>query len=103
MLKSNLAHLYSKSASLAVPSAIREINKLVDLPDMKSLAGGWPDPAVFPAEDIRRIVDEQISKNADQVLQYGSTEGLLGLRQELAQLAGRRYGIKCSSDHISVN
>ena len=100
MTTSNLAHLYSKSACCAVPSAIREINKLIDLPDMKSLAGGWPDPAVFPDKDIRRIANEQLSKNADQVLQYGTTEGLIDLRQELAKLCGRRYGINCTTDHI---
>ncbi|MGD2186655.1 MAG: PLP-dependent aminotransferase family protein [Desulfobacterales bacterium] len=100
MQTSSLAHLYSKSACCAVPSAIREISKLVDLPDMKSLAGGWPDPAVFPGKDIRRIAAELLSKNADQVLQYGTTEGLADLRQELANLAGRRYGIECTPDHI---
>lgn len=100
MSQASLDHLYSKSACCAVPSAIREINKLVDLPDMKSLAGGWPDPAVFPNKDILRIATEQLSKNADQVLQYGTTEGLAELRQELAHLAGRVYGIKCTPDHI---
>ena len=100
MTTSSLAHLYSKSACCAVPSAIREINKLIDQPDMKSLAGGWPDPAVFPSKDIGRIAGEQLSKNADQVLQYGTTEGLSDLRQELAKLCGRRYGINCAPDHI---
>jgi 2-aminoadipate transaminase len=102
MSQSSLDHLYSKSACCAVPSAIREINKLVDLPDMKSLAGGWPDPAVFPNKEILRIATEQLSKNAEQVLQYGTTEGLAELRQELAHLAGRRYGIKCTPDHILI-
>ena len=44
MAKPGLDHLYSKSACCAVPSEIREINKLVDSPGMKSLAGvfsGW--------------------------------------------------------------
>ncbi|MGD9180089.1 MAG: PLP-dependent aminotransferase family protein [Desulfobacterales bacterium] len=100
MSLSSLDHLYSKSACCAVPSAIREISKLVDLPDMKSLAGGWPDPAVFPSKDILRIAGEQLRKNADQVLQYGTTEGLAELRQELADLAAKRYGIECTADNI---
>ncbi len=102
MSPSSLDHLYSKSACCAVPSAIREINKLVDLPDMKSLAGGWPDPAVFPSKEILRIAAEQLSKNADQVLQYGTTEGLAELRQELAHLAVKRYGIECTADNILI-
>ena len=102
MAKTSLTHLYSKTACCAQPSAIREINKLVDQPDMKSLAGGWPDPAVFPGKDIIQIALEQLGKNADQVLQYGTTEGLTELRQELARLADTQYGIKCSPDHILV-
>ena len=100
MSPSSLDHLYSKSACCAVPSAIREISKLVDHPEMKSLAGGWPDPAVFPCKDILRIATDQLSINADQVLQYGTTEGLTELRQELAHLAAKRYGIVCTADNI---
>ncbi len=102
MSSSSLAHLYSKSACCAVPSAIREISKLVDSPGMKSLAGGWPDPAVFPGDDIIRITHELLSKKADKTLQYGTTEGLTELRRELARLATDHYGIACSSDHILI-
>ena len=102
MAKTGLDHLYSKSACCAVPSAIREISKLVDSPGMKSLAGGWPDPAVFPADDIVRMTTEQLQKHADQVLQYGTTEGLSELRQELARISEAHYGIECSPDHILV-
>jgi len=102
MAKRGLDHLYSKSACCAVPSAIREINKLVDSPGMRSLAGGWPDPAVFPADDILRMTTEQLSLHADKVLQYGATEGLSELRQELAQMSAGHYGIECSPDHILI-
>ena len=102
MAKPGLDHLYSKSACCAVPSAIREISKLVDSPGMKSLAGGWPDPAVFPADDIIRITTEQLGKHADQVLQYGTTEGLSELRKELARMSAAHYGIECSPDQILI-
>ena len=102
MNRPTLDHLYSKTACCAVPSAIREINKLVDSPGMKSLAGGWPDPVVFPAEEISKITTELLSKHADQVLQYGATEGLTELRQELAQMSADLYGIECSADHVLI-
>lgn len=102
MLAANLTHLYSKTAKCVQPSAIREICKLIDRPNMKSLAGGWPDPAVFPKEQMARIAAEQIRKNADKVLQYGTTEGLEELRQELSQLGRKRYGIECSPDQILI-
>ncbi|MGD2096568.1 MAG: PLP-dependent aminotransferase family protein [Desulfobacterales bacterium] len=102
MSMSGLDHLYSKSACCAVPSAIREINKLVDSPGMKSLAGGWPDPAVFPGQEIIRITDELLKNKADKALQYGATEGVTELRQELARLAKDRYGIACNLNHIVI-
>jgi 2-aminoadipate transaminase len=50
-----------------------------------SLAGGWPDPAKFPIDAIRRIFDDLMAEQGDQLLQYGSTEGLEDLRQVLAE------------------
>jgi len=80
-----LAHLYSQETLCAQPSAIREICALVARPEIRSLAGGWPDPAVFPREEIAQIAAELLAAKADVLLQYGSTEGLIELRQELAQ------------------
>jgi len=85
MSKNPLIHLYSREAACAQPSAIRDICALVGRPEVRSLAGGWPDPAKFPTEAIRRIFDKQIAKHGDQMLQYGSTEGLEDLRQALAE------------------
>ena len=79
-----LTHLYSRETLNAQPSAIRDICALVAKPEVRSLAGGWPDPEKFPLKAIRRIFDRLISKHGDELLQYGSTEGLLELRQTLA-------------------
>ena len=79
-----LTHLYSRETLSAQPSAIRDICALVARPEVRSLAGGWPDPAKFPLKAIRRIFDKLITKHGDRLLQYGSTEGLLELRQILA-------------------
>ena len=80
-----LTHLYSRETLNAQPSAIRDICALVARPEVRSLAGGWPDPEKFPLKAIRRIFDRLISQHGDRLLQYGSTEGLLELRQILAE------------------
>jgi 2-aminoadipate transaminase len=85
MPKETLAQLYSRDALIVQPSAIRDICALVARPEVRSLAGGWPDPAKFPIKAIRRIFDNLIVKHGDQMLQYGSTEGLEDLRQVLAE------------------
>ena len=79
-----LMHLYSSEALCAQPSAIRDICALVAKPEVRSLAGGWPDPEKFPLKKIRRIFDKLVSKHGDRMFQYGSTEGLMELRQILA-------------------
>ena len=85
MSKEPLKHLYSREALNAQPSAIRDICALVARPEVCSLAGGWPDPAKFPIDAIRRIFDDLMAEQGDQLLQYGSTEGLEDLRQVLAE------------------
>ncbi len=83
MPKDPLKHLYSRETLDAQPSAIRDICALVARPEVRSLAGGWPDPAKFPIKAIRRIFDDLMVKHGDQMLQYGSTEGLEDLRKVL--------------------
>lgn len=79
-----LTHLYSRETLSAQPSVIRDICALVARPEVRSLAGGWPDPKRFPQKAIRRIFDKLITQHGDRMLQYGSSEGLLELRQIIA-------------------
>ncbi len=79
----NCEEFYSTLASQAKASAIREILKLVQKPEIISLAGGLPDPATFPVEEIREIVNNLLIKKSAQALQYSTTEGLPGLRKSI--------------------
>ena len=77
----NTEEFYSILASRMEGSAIREILKLVQNPEVISLAGGMPDPATFPVEDIKKITQNVLSKNSARALQYSSIEGLPELRK----------------------
>jgi len=84
----NTEEFYSVLASKMEASAIREILKLVQNPEVISLAGGMPDPVTFPVEEIKEISQNIFNKKSAQALQYSSTEGLPGLRESiLAHLA----------------
>jgi len=72
---------YSILASRMKASAIREILKLVQNPEVISLAGGMPDPITFPVEDIKNITQKVLNKNSAKALQYSSTEGFPELRK----------------------
>ena len=102
MSKDSLMHLYSREALNVQPSAIRDICALVARPEVRSLAGGWPDPAKFPIEAIRRIFDDLIVKHGDLLLQYGSTEGLEDLRQVLAERMKTDGLIDAAADNLII-
>ncbi len=102
MSKDHLMHLYSREALNVQPSAIRDICALVARPEVRSLAGGWPDPAKFPIEAIRRIFDDLIVKHGDLLLQYGSTEGLEDLRQVLAERMKTDGLIDAAADNLII-
>jgi 2-aminoadipate transaminase len=69
---------------------------------MRSLAGGWPDPAKFPTQAIRRIFDDLMVKHGDRLLQYGSTEGLDDLRQALADRMRTEGLVKTAPDNLII-
>jgi len=102
MTQDSLTHLCAYDALRTQPSPIRDICSLVNQPEMRSLAGGWPDPKTFPIEETRRIVVEILEDHEGKVLQYGSTEGLLELRQELARQAREEGDTECQPDEIMI-
>ena len=102
MRRKPLSHLYSQECSSAQPSAIRDICALVARPEVRSLAGGWPDATRFPLEDIRRIFDALVTKHGSQIFQYGSTEGLRDLRLKLAKRMRDEGIINAKADNLII-
>ncbi len=97
----NLESAFSNIANSSKRSAIREILKLTQDPEIISFAGGLPSADSFPLEDIRRISDDVIAKKGAVALQYGTTEGCNELKNELiAHYA--KDGVKLEKDNIIV-
>ncbi len=82
-------------------SAIREILKLLQNPDMISFAGGLPAAETFPVDDLKEIVTEVLEKEGADTLQYGTTEGDPLLRSMLAQKHNRE-GLNISPENIII-
>ncbi len=74
---------YSILASRMQASSIREILKIIQSSKVISLAGGMPDPATFPATELKMVTQKVLTENNAQALQYSSTEGLKQLREFL--------------------
>ncbi|MCB9027601.1 MAG: PLP-dependent aminotransferase family protein [Bacteroidales bacterium] len=82
-------------------SAIREILKLTQQPEMISFAGGLPSPDSFPIEDIKRVTSEVLEEDGRAALQYGTTEGDTKLRALLAE-RHRKDGLDLAPENIII-
>jgi len=82
-------------------SAIRELLKLTEQPDVISFAGGLPAPEVFPYEEFREACNVVLKTHGPVALQYGTTEGYLPLRQMIARHT-RRFGIEVTEENIMI-
>lgn len=74
----------AKRTGAVTSSAVREILKFTQMPDVISLAGGLPAPDSFPVEDLRAAFDHVLSTAGPRGLQYSLTEGEPGLRAWIA-------------------
>jgi len=85
----------SSRARKITSSAIREILKVTERPEVTSFAGGLPSPSTFPSERIQAACNAILSRDPKAALQYGPTEGYAPLREWIAH--------RCSRDGVSVS
>jgi 2-aminoadipate transaminase len=74
----------SQRAQKLTSSAIREILKVTERPEVISFAGGLPSPDTFPVERLRASAASVLSSMPVGALQYGPTEGYPALREWIA-------------------
>ncbi|WP_411831829.1 PLP-dependent aminotransferase family protein [Pseudoxanthomonas mexicana] len=74
----------SQRAQALTSSAIREILKVTERPEVISFAGGLPSPATFPIARMREATDKVFDEAPQAALQYGPTEGYTPLREWIA-------------------
>jgi 2-aminoadipate transaminase len=83
-------------------NAIREIFKLLSTPDMISFAGGFPEAAILPSDDIAEVSREILSSpECAGILQYGASEGYMPLRKTTAEFV-KRYGVEATEKNITI-
>lgn len=92
---------YAQRTKNVHSSAIRELLKIVQNPEIISFAGGLPAPDVFPVERFREACSKVLEKNAKTALQYGATEGYEPLREMIARHTSR-YGVKAKPEHVLI-
>jgi 2-aminoadipate transaminase len=82
-------------------SAIRDLLKLTEQPDMISLAGGLPAPEYFPTEEIAAACEQALVTHPTAALQYGPTEGYGPLREFVAAHSAA-LGIRAPLEQVLI-
>ena len=82
-------------------SAVRELLKLTERPDIISFAGGLPAPDVFPVDQFQDSTCRLLKEHGTKALQYGTTEGYRPLREMIARHSSR-YGIVIEPENVLI-
>ena len=82
-------------------SAVREILKVTERPDIISFAGGLPAPETFPLEVVATAHADVFAADGAAAMQYATTEGWGPLRAWIANRLQSR-GVNAQADRILV-
>lgn len=93
---------YAKRMAGLGKSDIREAMKAIaNNPGTISFAAGSPDPKLFPVEELRAATDKVLKEDSAFALQYGTTIGFQGLRDQIVKLM-KREGVDCTPEEICI-
>lgn len=91
----------ARRMSRMTASAVRELLKVAERPDVLSFAGGLPAPELFPAAEIAAAVDDVLRREGKAALQYSVTEGFGPLREWVAARLTRQ-GARVTADQVLI-
>ncbi len=95
-------YVFSQRAQRLTSSAIREILKITERPDIISFAGGLPAPIGFPLHEINAAYADVLLNNGRTALQYGPTEGYGPLREWVARDMRRTGATDVCVDEVLI-
>lgn len=64
--------------------------------------GGIPDPASLPIDELQAALERVLRLEGHDALQYGRSQGLLGLRGWLAEHWSKIDGLDLTADHFTL-
>ncbi len=80
-------------------SAIRELLKFTQDPEIISFAGGLPAPDLFPLREVEEACRYVLEEHGADALQYSATEGYPPLKEYLAD-SMHKYGIPAQPENV---
>ena len=97
-----MEYKFAKRMAGMQASAVREILKVTQRPEVISFAGGLPAPELFPVEEIGKVCQEVCAAEGRKVLQYATTEGRPTLRVKIADRMNRKYKSHLKAENILI-
>jgi 2-aminoadipate transaminase len=94
-------HLYALRTVPLQSSAIRELLKVTERPEVISFAGGLPAPELFPIPAFQKACSKLLAENGATALQYGTTEGYRPLREFVAEQCNRS-GLEVTAENVII-
>ena len=94
-------HHYALRTRRMGSSAIRELLKLTERPDIISFAGGLPAPELFPLAEFQEACQKVLAEQGAKALQYSTTEGYLPLRRLIVERMAR-CGIAANESNVLI-
>jgi 2-aminoadipate transaminase len=94
--------LFAERTRAGAGDGITAILGLLANPDLISFAGGFPDPATFPARQAAELLAELAEAGDVLAFQYAPTTGLPGTRDALADRLSRLQGARPADDELVV-
>jgi 2-aminoadipate transaminase len=95
------ASLFAKRTRVMRSSAMRDMMAITARPDIISLAGGLPDTSTFPPEAFAAEMDRITRTAVAEVLQYGPTEGLDLVREQIVEVMAAE-GMRIDAMDVTV-
>ncbi|CAM3159286.1 aminotransferase-like domain-containing protein [Lactiplantibacillus plajomi] len=83
-------------------SDLNEIFKNSRNPENISFAGGFPDKQLFPTQALKAAYARAIDQAGPAIFQYASTQGLLSLRQKIADRMATHAGVQATAANVML-
>ena len=94
---------YSRLAQSIKASEVRELLAVISRRrEVISLAGGIPDPEIFPKKQLAEIASYVIREYGDVALQYSETKGVPLVRETICDFLQKRKGIRCDEEGVLI-
>ena len=93
---------FARRLEVMKASEIRELLKITQRAEVISFAGGLPAPELFPVQDLKDVAADVLLREGTRALQYSTTEGHPGLREQIARRMNRDLGTNYAASQILV-